>query len=103
MVATTKRPGSRPGRFVFQAICSALRIVKIGSTGIDCKLRGGIALPELSRTYRAAAFHVRAENFRGPLRVPEMIDRGVNVVRQIPLGLTQILDLRSFAFQAGFE
>src|SRR4029077_9177938 len=38
-----------------------------------------------------AALHVRAEQLGGPVGFLEIINRGVDVVRQIPFGLTQVL------------
>src|SRR5580658_5621942 len=48
-----------------------------------------------------AAFDVFAQKSCGPLGIAEVLERVVNVVGQIALGLAQVLDLRSFAVEAG--
>src|SRR5437660_5653921 len=53
--------------------------------------------------FRVAAFDVRAKQGRGPLRLLEIFQRGVNVVRQVALGGAQILDLGDLPVQSGFE
>src|ERR1700738_999543 len=47
--------------------------------------------------------HIGGKQLRGPLGFLEILDRRVNVVRQIPRRLSQILDLRGFAVEASLE
>ena len=49
---------------------------------------------------RVAALHVLAEQLGGPLRLVEVRQRVVDVVRQVALGLAQVLDLRGVAVDA---
>ena len=50
-----------------------------------------------------AALHIRAQNFGDPLRRLEVLDGRLNMVRQIALGLAQVLDLGRAAVDAGLE
>src|SRR6267378_3183621 len=67
--------------------------------------------PQRARTaVRRAAFQIRvagldvsSEERRGPLRLLEVFQRRVNVVREVPLRRAQILDLGDLAVEAGLE
>ena len=49
------------------------------------------------------ALHVFAEQRGDPLRFAEVVESVVNVVGQVALGLTQVLDLRGLTVEAGLE
>ena len=49
------------------------------------------------------ALHIFAEKFCCPLRLAEIVERSVDVIRQVTLGLAQVFDLRGFAVEAGLE
>src|SRR6185437_14296316 len=50
-----------------------------------------------------ASLHIVAQYLRRPLRLPEILECGVNVVRQVALRLAQVLDLRDFAVDAALK
>ncbi len=49
------------------------------------------------------SLHVRTEDLGDPLRALEVVDGCLDVIRQVALGLAQILDLRGGSVDAGFE
>src|SRR5712664_1613845 len=50
-----------------------------------------------------AALHVRSEKGRGPFSLAKVVERRINVVRQIALRLTQVLDLCGFSVDSSLE
>src|SRR5579864_7943878 len=113
MLCKTKRPGFRRGGFWQN--CSRLepipqelvvdlvmeldfRRLNDGSQEARAAVGGGLF------QVGVAGFHVFAKKFRGPFRVAEVLDRSVDVVRQIAfLSLAQILDLGRGSLYASLE
>src|SRR5271165_2202779 len=89
------------------SVCALLAFLKTYSKGTGCKPRGDTALRAPSQTCPIAASNDPPRpawrGREGTLRGLEVVQRRVNVVRQVALGLPQVLDLRSLSIETRFE